>query len=332
MEKLNHRDRLNTIIAGEKPDRFAASFWRHFFHMEHHAEGTIEAMVGFQREFDWDFMKINPRADFHTQDWGLKLKYSHREFRKHQKVRFPIEKPADWAKIQPLSLNKPALAEHLKVVAGIRKAVGKELPLLMTVFSPLAVAGRLVSERETFVEHLRNHPDLVIPALEAITDTFSRFATELRNAGADGLFFATTYWASSESLTWPEYERYGIPYDLDVIKAADNSAINLLHVCHSHNYLRELDEQDYCSLLYNWDSEDPTNVPLDKGCELFPDKAMVGGIDHEGWLLNSTADEIVNQIKTIKGKYDPARVILGPGCAIPPEVPLRNLRAIRENL
>jgi len=26
------------IIAGEKPDRHAASCWRHFFHMEHHAD------------------------------------------------------------------------------------------------------------------------------------------------------------------------------------------------------------------------------------------------------------------------------------------------------
>jgi len=71
MDKYSHRDRLEMILAGEKPDRFAASFWRHFFHMEHHAEGTAEAMVSFQKRFDWDFIKINPRADYHVEDRGL---------------------------------------------------------------------------------------------------------------------------------------------------------------------------------------------------------------------------------------------------------------------
>jgi uroporphyrinogen decarboxylase len=300
--------------------------------MEHHAEGTAEAMLGFQREFDWDFMKINPRADYHVEDWGLKQEWSRHEFRKHRKYDFPIKTIEDWSKIKPLPMTSPVLTEHLKVVSMIRKRSEPELPILMTVFTPLAIAGRMVEDRATLVEHLRTAPDQVEPALKAITETFAAYAPELRNAGADGLFFATTQWASGETLTWDEYRKFGVKYDLEVIRAAESDAINLFHVCNPNNYLKELAEIDYRSALYNWDSDDPTNLPLDKADEILRGKVMVGGVDHEGWLLQSEPDEIGHKIDEIKERYAPDRLIIGPGCSVPPEVPRENFRAIRDKL
>lgn len=332
MDKYNNRERIQMILAGEKPDRFAASFWRHFFHMEHHAEGTIEAMVGFQKMFDWDFMKLNPRADYHSQGWGVKLAYSHHEFTKHGKSGFPVSTIDDWAKIQPLSMSSPPLAEHLKVVAGVRKALGKELPILMTVFTPLAIAGRLVENCQTLVDHLRSDPDAVEPALEAIAETFAAFTSELRNAGADGIFLATTQWATSDMLTWEEYQRFGIPHDLKVIEATESDAINLLHVCESNNYVRQLANIDYSCQLVNWDHCDPTNIPLDKAFDKINKLTLVGGIDENGWLLHSNPEEVGYQMERIMSDYDPSRLIIGPGCAIPSEIPMENLRAIREKL
>jgi len=332
MDKYNHRERFQMILAGESPDRFAASFWRHFYHMEHHAEGTIEAMVGFQKMFDWDFMKLNPRAEYHVQGWGQELAYSHDEFTKHTKKNFSVTTPDDWARIKPLPLTSPPLAEHLKVVAGIRKAVGKELPILMTVFTPLSVAGRMVENRQTLVDHLRHHPDKVEPALAAIAATFALFAVELRNAGADGLFYATTHWASADMVTWEEYQRFGVPYDLKVIEAIDDEATNLLHVCASHNYLEELSRIDYRSHLFNWDSSDPTNLPLDKAYDRLPHHTLVGGVDQTGWLKLGNPEEIGHQIDRLEGEHDSSRLIIGPGCSMPPEVPMDNLRAIREKL
>jgi len=331
-EKYSHRDRLEMIIAGEKPDRFAASFWRHFFQMEHHAEGTVEAMLHFQREFDWDFMKINPRADYHVEDWGLRQEWSHDEFKKHRKSNFPVRRVEDWSGIKPLPTSAPVLAEHLRVVSTIRKRSGKELPILMTVFTPLAIAGRMVEKQETLVEHLREAPSLVEKGLRAITDTFVRFAAELRNAGADGLFFATTQWATSDTITWEEYQRFGVPHDLEIIKAAEPDALNLLHVCSSNNYLRELAALDYNASLYNWDSDDPTNLPLDKAEPLLQGKVMVGGVDRNGWLLHSEPGEIRYKIDELKERFEPNRLIIGPGCSVPPEVPFENFRAVRETL
>jgi len=320
------------MIAGETPDRYAASFWRHFYHMEHDAEGTVDAMLGFQKEFDWDFMKINPRADYHVEGWGLKSEWSHDEFKKHRKLSFPIKTVEDWATIKPLSLSSPALAEHLKVVSMIRKKSDRELPVLMTVFTPLAVAGRMVENKAILIEHLRQHPETVEKGLRAITDTFVKFASELRNAGADGLFFATTHWASSETITWEEYQRFGVPYDLEVIRAAEPDAINLLHVCDPSNYLTEMSKLDYHAQLYNWDSDDPTNLPLDKADELLRDKVIVGGVDREGWLLHGNPEEIAYRIDELKDRHPRSHLIIGSGCTFPPEVPIANLHTIRERL
>jgi uroporphyrinogen decarboxylase len=331
-EKYSHRERVQMILTGEQPDRFAASFWRHFFHMEHHAEGTAEAMLAFQREFDWDFMKINPRADYHVEDWGLKQEWSHDEFRKHRKSNYPVTVAEDWLKIKPLPTSAPVLAEHLNVVSLIHRKAGRELPILMTVFTPLAIAGRMVEKRETLVEHLRKTPELVETGLRAITETFRRFVSELRNAGADGLFFATTQWASSDTITWDEYRRFGVPYDLEIIRAAEADALNILHICCSNNYLRELSQQAYNTRLYNWDANDPTNLPLDKAGSILRDKVMIGGIDHNGWLLHSEPDEIRYKIDEIKERFEPNRLILGPGCSIPPEISFANLHAVRERL
>ncbi|MDZ4722938.1 MAG: uroporphyrinogen decarboxylase family protein [candidate division Zixibacteria bacterium] len=330
--KLSHRDRIASICAGEKPDRYAGSMWRHFYHMEHHAEGTIEAMLMFQRQFDWDFMKINPRADYHIEDWGLKQTYSRNEFVKHVKTSFPVKNADDWLKLQVLPPTSPALAEHLQVVSEIRRRSDRELPLFMTVFTPLAIAGRMVEKDEMLAEHIRSAPDKVLAGIETITKTFETYVGELRNAGADGLFFATTSWASSNLITWEEYQRFGIPFDLRILKATESSALNLFHICSNNNFLPQLAKENYPVQMINWNSADPTNIPLDKAYDIIKNKALVGGIDHDGWARMSDPSEVSYLVKKLLSHHDPSRLILGPGCTIPPETPIINIKTIRESL
>lgn len=324
------REFMETILAGENPGRFGASFWRHFFHMENNAKGTAEAMLYFQKKFNWDFMKINPRADFHIEGWGFEQIWSDNEFEKHKKTKFPVESIEDWKKIIPLDINSPALAEHLRLISLIRKKAGKDLPILMTVFNPISIAGRMLKDRKVLADHLRKEPDIILTALESITVTFEKFASECRNAGADGLFFATLQWASSDYLGWDEYLKFGVPFDLRVMNRSESDAINILHVCHTNCYLEQLHRENYPASMYNWDASHPTNPPIDKAVELFPDKILVGGVDHEGWLLMSKPDEIKYKIEQIKEQFQPNKVILAPGCAIPPETPMENLKAIKE--
>lgn len=333
MEKLSHRERIQAVVEGVKPDRFAASLWRHFFHLEHTADGTVESLLQFQKQYDWDFMKLNTRADYHIEDWGFEQEFSHDEFTKHKKTRFPITSAEGWTKLKVNPPTAPALAEHLSVVSRIRKQSDPELPILMTMFNPIGIAGRMVANREIFRDMIRSNPNEVKQGLRTITDTFKTYVSELRNAGADGLFFATLQWASSDLITWEEYQEFGLPYDLEVMQAAESDALNLLHVCAGNNYLEQLAAiDDYNASLYNWDTNDPTNLPIDVAMEKLPGKALVGGIDHEGWLRRCEPDEVKHLVREAREKLDSSRVILGPGCVVPPEAPTENLQALRDNL
>jgi len=326
-DKLSHRERIEAIMRGETPDRPAISLWRHFYHLESTAKGLAEAMLEYQKKYDWDFMKINPRASYHVEDWGNKLEWSIREFDKHRKVKFAIESIEDWEKIEVLSPAAPVLTEHLNAVRLIRKGSGKELPLLMTVFTPLSIAGDLVAREKMLLEHLAQDPQRVIRALENITVTFEHYVTEIRNAGADGIFLATTEWATSEMMTYSQYAEYARPLDLRILNATGTDALNLLHVCRGNNYLKEL--SDYPVQLVNWDASDPTNLPIDRGVEFLKDKIAVGGIDQTGWLWYATPGEIAEEMSKIKEQMTGRRFIFGPGCTYDPQVPDKNIRAVR---
>lgn len=308
---LSHRERIKAIIQGEAPDRPAISLWRHFYHRESTPQGLAGAMLEFQKKYDWDFMKINPRASYHVEDWGNRLDWSTDEFQKHRKIKFAIAKIEDWDKIEPLHSSTPVLSEHLKAVSIIKKGSDPELPLLMTVFSPISIAGDLVPDGKMLMRHLTDEPNRVTDAFENITITFENYMVELRNAGVDGIFLATTEWASEDVMTYEQYTKYARPYDLRILKAAGEDGLNLLYVCGKNNFLKEL--SDYPVKLFNWESYDPSNLNLDAGLELLKGNTIVGGIDHSGWLLHATPGEIKYQMSRLRDHFAGQKLIFGPG-------------------
>ncbi len=327
---LTPRQRLQQILQGITPDRPAASVWRHFYHRETSLENFVAAMVEFQKKFSWDFMKINPRAGFHAEDWGNRYEWSGDEFKKHRLLEPAVKSAADWEKLEILHPGTKVLEEHLKAISLIRRQVGADLPLFMTVFTPLSVARYLVGDNRTLLHHLLESPDKLLLGMEKITATFAIYADRIRDAGADGLFFATTHWASEDLLTFEQYRIFGRPFDLRVIKAAGDDSLNILHVCGSHNFLAQL--ADYPASMINWDACDPTNLPLDRAADIIPDKVIIGGLDHTGWLKFATPPEIGHEMAKIREKMSGRKFIFGPGCTLDPEIPEANLRAVRDSL
>jgi len=327
---MTPRERIEALVAGETPDRPAVTVWRHFYHQETTATGLADAMCGFQERFGWDLMKINPRASYHMEDWGNVLQWSTDEFSKHKKTKFAVETVADWDKINVLKPDAPVLAELLKAVSLIRKRIGPDLHLLMTMFTPLSIAGDLVKDDQTLLNHLAEDKSRVTAAIARITETFQAYATELRNAGADGLFYATTQWASKTLLRYEQYQEFGRAFDLAPLAASGADALNLLHVCASENYLSEL--ADYPVAIINWDESDPTNLSLADGITAIGDKLALGGLDHHGWLLKATPEEVEFKVRDIFHRHRDSRFVFGPGCSIPPETPMANLEALAQTV
>ena len=67
----NHRERMEITLSGEKPDRAPVALWRHFPVDDQSADGLAKASSIFQKQYDFDFIKITPASSFCVSDWGV---------------------------------------------------------------------------------------------------------------------------------------------------------------------------------------------------------------------------------------------------------------------
>ncbi len=312
MPAMTHRERVAATLRGDPVDRPAWSLWRHFYEKETTPQGLAEAMLGFQRAHDFDFMKVNPRASYHLEDWGLKLRFSGQPHVKPVVLDYPIKTAADWAKLEVLPPDRGVLGEHLEALKLIKEGLRGEVPFIMTVFTPLSLAGDLVADDAQLVRDLREQPRAVHAALEVITETFIRFARAAVEVGASGLFFATTSWASRRTITGAEYAEFGRPYDLKVLSAVRDAELNVLHVCDEENMLLAL--ANYPVHAFNWAVTSPTNPSLSEAAQLI-DRALIGGIGRDV-LADPTAEVALAEARRAREQTGGRRWMLGPNCSI----------------
>ncbi|MEE8443552.1 MAG: uroporphyrinogen decarboxylase family protein [Dehalococcoidia bacterium] len=318
------KERIQAAIAGEPVDRPPISMWRHFYDQEITGEGMAQSMLAFQRQYDWDFMKVNPRAQYHVEDWGATFQYPDDPNTGPSATHVPISSPEEWHGIKRLDPHQGTLVEHLRALGTIRKGLEREVPFVMTVFNPLSIAGRMVESQEVMLGHMREHPQDVHAALETITESYQNFVTECLNEGVDGIFFATTTWGTYNVLTDAEYLEFGRPYDLRVLEAVREAEFNILHVCQGNNMLRAL--ADYPVQALNWDSREASNASLE-AARTFTGRPFIGGINRET-LLNDQPEAVAQEVRDAISQTGGSSFMVGPGCSISPRCSEANLRAL----
>ena len=326
---MNKRERILATLRGETTDRPPVSFWRHFYEKENSAAGLAEAMLDFQRRFDWDFMKVNPRASYYGEGWGVKVRFRGELGLKPERVDAPIKDPHDWEKVRSLSPEAGALGEQLEALVRIREGLGPEVPMVQTIFTPLSIAGDLVVSPDQLLRDLKENKEVVHRAIKEIATTFALYARACLGAGVDGVFLATTEWASRDFLTDSQYLEFGLPYDLEILKGAAEGSFNILHVCGRNNMLKGL--LDYPVHAFNWRATDPTNPSFGEILRL-SGKAVIGGIDEEGTLRCGSWKDLKQEMEKARGQSAGRKWMLGPGCAVPVDVPEARLRLIREEI
>lgn len=319
---------MAALAKSQVPDRPPVSFWRHFYTEENDPETLSAALLGFHREFGWDWIKLNPRASYHLEDWGFLFEPSLKPEVKPVKKHFPVQTAEDWRRIATRPATEGALGEQLEAVARVVRGAAGD-PVLMTVFSPLSIAGDLVPEDAVLLRHMQEHPDRVATALDAITTTFERFVEEVLQAGADGIFFATTQWASLTHLNRDAYDRWGRPFDLRVLSRVREAPYNLLHVCHEQCLLAEL--SDYPVTFLNWGFADPGNPDLQAGIKV-SGKPVIGGVARTRDLVEALPDQVFDRVVQTAQDLKDVPWGCGPDCSIHPGTRSENLRAVKRAL
>jgi uroporphyrinogen decarboxylase len=323
---MNKIERVRAALKGAAVDRVPISFWGHSYLKEWSAEELAEAMLANYRTYDWDYMKVNPRASYHVEDWGAKLERSTDANHGPRFVDWPVREPGDWRRLRPLEPERGVLGEQIQALRQIRDGLAGEAYFMQTVFSPLSVAKYLVgNQADPVLTSIQDNPDALRAALDVIAETFASYVQATLEAGASGIFFATTGWASSDVLTEEQYRRFGREYDLRVIEAfAGKAPFNVLHNCGEHIYFDLL--ADYAVEAISWAATLPSNPTLGEGKERTT-RAVMGGVSERTTLPDGTPEQVDEEIRAAIRETEGRRVLVAPGCSIPPRTPAANLEA-----
>jgi len=327
MAEMSKWERIGATIAGEPTDRSPYSFWRHFYDRETSAEDLAAVMVEWQRRHDFDLLKVNPRAQYHSEAWGARYRYSGKPHVGHTTEWLPVRQAEDWQRLDVVAPTDGALGEQLRALQLIRRRLGGETPFVQTLFSPLGVAGYLIGDDTALLAHLREQPRLLHQGLGAITQTLIPFVHEVLNAGADGLFFATTHWATYDRLTDAEYDEFGRPYDLQVLRAANQARLNVLHVCQDHNMLARL--LDYPVQLINWAVGGEGNPTLPEIAERADGRALMGGVGNEA-LTAPDVQRALDEAAAARDAMGRRGWMLAGDCSIPTTAREETLASLRD--
>lgn len=321
MDKIT---RLRATIAGEAVDRVAVSAWRHQPVDDQSAEEFAAATLAFQREFDFDFVKVTPASSYCLTDWGATTYWKGNPHGTRDYGKALVQRLDEWRKLKMLDPHTGQMGEIVRGLELIGQGLEEGTPFIQTVFSPMTQARNLVGADELLL-HIRLHPDVIKDAFQIITDQTIRFIEAARETGISGIFYALQ-WASHLDLSESEYREFARPYDLQILQAVDDLWLNVLHLHGSHVMFSLI--VDYPASVLNWHDRE-TEPSLSEGLKSWP-KAVCGGIRQEETLVQGTPKEIyaegLDAIKSTNGK----RLVLGTGCVAPIVTPYGNLRALRE--
>ncbi len=168
-----------------------------------------------------------------------------------------IREPDDWARLPVLDPGKGALAAQLESLRLLVEDLGPDIPIIQTIFNPLAQAKNLAGQ-ETLLVHLRQYPDAVKAGLQIITESIQKFIAAAQETGIAGLFYAVQH-AQRHLLTDQEYLEFGRAYDLPILGVAEKMWLNMLHL-HGKNVMFDL-FLEYPVGVINWhDLETPPSL------------------------------------------------------------------------
>ncbi len=321
---MDHWSRIEGAIAGQPTDRVPVALWRHFPVDDQDVGKLAARTLEWQRKWDFDLVKFMPSGTYSVEDWGAQSVYEPNFNGARTIAAAGVQRAADWRRLARLDPKKGVLGAQNEALARAAKEMGGAVPILQTVFSPLTTARKLAGE--ALLEQLRSDPDAVEAGLRTITDTSIDFSLAALAAGAHGLFFATQL-ATADVLSVPEYQRFGVPYDLEVFKALEKKTrFSMLHL-HGENVMFDL-LAGYPVQMINW--HDRLTAPsLEIALNKFKG-IVVGGVEERELLVSGSGQAVRAQVRDAIAQTGGRRLVVGPGCVVAIAAPERNIRAVVE--
>ncbi|MFO1295251.1 MAG: uroporphyrinogen decarboxylase family protein [Rubrivivax sp.] len=317
---MTPRQRLQAALRGDVPDRVPASVWLHDFTQEHSAQALADASVHLARRFELDLLKPQMRAQCFGEMWGLEYQRSTRPDQWPLITRYSLASAADLAQIGTADAGRGALGEQVQAMRQVRAALGPEVPIVATVFSPMmnltlmhrgGAPAVLALQREAPVELER--------ALGHIGRTLEHFTRLCMDAGVDGIFYATKTINAGDA-TRAEWERFQRPFDEAILgtAAAAGAWANIVHICGESIQAEWF--KDFAAPLVSW-ATTPGNPGLDEMRALFGHKTLLAGMPGKPAFAQMSPEALAAHVLASLERTGGVGHVLGPDCSINPGTP-----------
>jgi uroporphyrinogen decarboxylase len=317
---MTHRELIEAAVRGERPERVPVAVWRHFPGEDQRADRLAQAHIAHFRTYDVDLLKVTPASGYYGDDWGLRAGYKpNREGVRNYTDR-PIKKPTDWERLRRLDVSQGLYGRETHAIRLIAEAVGSEVHVLETVFSPLSIARTLAGE-QAVVRYLREDPEELHAGLQTIADVTREFVRAVMASGADGVFFSTQM-ATTDLLTREEYEEFGRPYDLQVLEAA-STGLTFLHI-HGVHVMFDL-FTDYPVHILNWHARE--TPPRIAEARSLVSMCLACGIDAWNTLAKKPPAEVAAEVRDAISQTGGRGHIVTTGCVMPVDTPEASIHA-----
>jgi uroporphyrinogen decarboxylase len=306
--------------------------WQHLVGHEYGAQEFAQAYIDFVKRWDWEWVKINPRAVYYAEAWGAVFDpEDYQGFVLPRKVSSPITEARDIEGIDEIDpLDNPSFNEALEAATLIRRGL-EDRAVLQTVFSPLSVLLQIADlplypsdtyahSATTVQELILDQPEAAKKALNNIAQTLAKYVRALvtpesqGGAGLDGIFFAITGTVSEDYFNREQYLEFSEPYDrivLDALREASSDAVVLFHTCQAHSHAQWFD--DARTELLQWDPFLEGNLDVDE----LHDTVPVVGASAQDFAIDADAEGVTRELdKTISALVG-TPFLLAPSCTVP---------------
>ena len=306
-------------------DRPPVGAWGHTYREEWSPADLAAVTVERARRFGWDFVKFQPRASCFAEAFGSVYKPAGHRLKGPVLVSTAVPDLESWRKVE--LVNPKALDDQVESIGLVAGELGPGVPVIQTVFSPLTVAGYLVGKSKSrVVRELRKSPALVRPALDRIADALVDFSKRSVEAGAAGVFYAISGYASKDAMPEALYRELVLPYDVGVLERLPREAwFNAVHLCGSNlnfGLARDLPAQ-----VISWSVHNQGNPSLAEG-RTISGKPVMGGLGQRASLLYGTPAEVEAEARGAIAETGGRGLLVAPGCSVPPRARDTNLAAM----
>jgi len=250
-------ERVDTVLAGEKPDRPPLSLWYHFGLQHGSGEQFARVTLEFFRHYDFDFLKVM-NDYFYPPPEGLET----------------VKTAADLRRLQPLELEKTDWRHQFRALEILGEQLHREARFIDTVFDPWQSIRRSMAG-ETIQTLMKGAPEALLAALDVVADNLIAYCRKSQQLGSSGIFLSIA--AGSEIVDRDAFLRFVKPPAMKVLSAvSDMGPMTTAHI-HGEELFFE-DCLDLPAPVFNWWDRGP-NGPSLAAVKQKTDACVMGGID-----------------------------------------------------